>query len=282
MRITKKEEQDFQKATVCHICDNPLDNDEDDDKVRDHCHLTGRYRGAAHSQCNLNYVLPKFYPVIFHNLSGYDTHMFIKDLTETKGKISCIAKTEENYLSFTKEIIVDTYVKEGKEVEVKRDIRFIDSFRFMSDSLSELASNLTKHANLSRYLEGEKLELVKRKGVYPYDYMDGLRRLDETYLPPVECFYSKLNDENISTDDYTHACKVWDIFNMKTMRDYHDLYQKTDVLLLADVFEEFRKVCLDKYKLDPAWYYSSPALAWDACLKMTQVELELLHDKICF
>ena len=275
MRITQDQEEDFQKATVCHICENQLLLD----KVRDHCHLTGKYRGAAHNQCNLNYKLPNFYPVIFHNLSGYDTHMFIKDLAETEGELNCIAKTEEDYISFTKTITYGYYKKDGELKPIKRHIRFLDSFRFMQSSLAELASNLTKHDNLSKYFEGDKLELVKKKGVYPYDYMDSFERLDETSLPSKDDFYSKLNGANISTSDYTHAQKVWDIFGMKTMRDYHDLYQKTDVLLLADVFEEFREVCLKHYKLDPAWYYTSPGLAWDACLKMSQVIIELLHDQ---
>ena len=275
MRITRKEEGDFQNALVCHICENRLR----DDKVRDHCHLTGRYRGAAHSQCNLKYRIPKFYPVIFHNLSGYDTHMFIKDLAETEGEINCIAKTEEDYISFTKTIIVDVLKKEGQEVKVKRNIRFLDSFRFMPSSLAELASNLTQHCNLGKFFRGSELELVKKRGVYPYDYMDSSERLSETSLPSIDHFYSKLNDTSISTSDYTHAQRVWEEFGMKSMRDYHDLYQKTDVLLLADVFEEFRKVCLDNYQLDPAWYYTSPGLAWDACQKMTRVELELLHDQ---
>ena len=194
MKITKKEERGFQKATDCHICENPLNND----KVRDHCNLTGRYRGAAHRQCNLDYKLPSFYPVIFHNISGYDSHMFIKDLaevkgpleieglSETRGKISCISKTEEDYISFSKTIVVDIYDKDGKKIEIKRRIRFIDSFRFMQKSLSELATNLTSYPNLSRYFEGEQLELVKRKGVYLYDYMNCFERLAETSLPPIE------------------------------------------------------------------------------------------------
>ena len=287
MRITRKEELGFQKSTDCHICENPLN----DDKVRDHCHLMGRYRGAAHSQCNLDYKLPSFYPIIFHNLSGYDTHMFIRDLaeikgplevkglSETRGKISCISKTEEDYISFSKTIVVDICNIGGKKIEIKRQIRFIDSIRFMQKSLSELAANLTSHPNLSRYYEGEQLELVKRKGVYPYDYMNCFERLAETSLPPIECWYSKLNDTNISTSEYAHAHKVWEKFDMHSLRDYHDLYQETDVLLLADVFEEFRNVCLRHYKLDPAWYYTSPGLAWDARLKMTGVNLELLHDQ---
>ena len=285
--ITEKEERDFKEAIVCHICENPLH----DDKVLDHCHLTGKYRGAAHSQCNLKYKLPNFYPVMFHNLSGYDTHMFIKDLAEikgpleikglpkTEGEISCIAKTEEDYISFTKKITVDLFKKDGKEIVVKREIRFLDSFRFMPSSLAELASNLTQHYNLSKFFKGKELAMVKKKGVYPYDYMDSFKRLSETSLPTPDHFYSKLNDTSISTSDYQHAQKVWEVFGMKTMRDYHDLYQKTDVLLLADVFEEFRKVCLDNYQLDPAWYYTSPGLAWDACQKIMKVELELLHDQ---
>ena len=146
MKITKKEEQDFQKATVCHICKSSF-SDEEDAKVRDHCHLTGKYRGAAHSKCNLKFKVPSFYPVIFHNLSGYDTHMFIKELAElkdplqvvglskTKGRIDCIARTEENYISFRKRIVVDVFEIGGKKVEVPREIRFIDSLKFMASSL---------------------------------------------------------------------------------------------------------------------------------------------------
>ena len=285
MWTTPEEEQEFEEATVCHICEKKLYNKEGWDKVRDHCHLTGRYRGAAHNQCNLEFKLPKFYPVLFHNLSGYDTHMFIKDLAETPGEIKCIAKTEENYISFTKTIVVDSYTKWDSKIHnymekrKSREIRFLDSFKFMASSLEKLVNNLDYYPNLQSHFEGEQLELVKRKGVYPYGYMSSFERLSETCLPPIECWYSRLKDENISEDDFAHANKVWDTFGMKTMKDYHDLYQKTDVLLLADVFESFRDICLNHYKLDPAWYFTAPGLAWDACLKMTQVRLELLHDQ---
>ena len=275
MRITREQERDFHFETVCHICEKLLNND----RVRDHCHLTGRYRGAAHNQCNLNYKLPKFYPVIFHNLARYDSHLFVKELAETPGEIDCIAKTEEEYVSFTKTIVVDTFSKEGKEVKVTRKIRFIDSLKFMGKSLEELAGNLTQYPNLQRYFKGDQLELVKRKGVYPYDYMDCFSKLCETCLPPIECFHSRLKDANISKQDYEHANKVWETFRMETMRDYHDLYLKTDVLLLVDVFEEFRNICIRNYELDPAWYLTTPGLSWDACLKTTGIELELLHDQ---
>ena len=105
-----------------------------------------------------------------------------------------------------------------------------------------------------------------------------MKKLSETQLPSKEEFYSKLNDENISEDDYQHAINVWNTFNCKTIRDYHDLYLKSDVLLLADVFENFRKTCMEHYNLDPAHYFTSPGLAWDACLKETGQQLQLLVD----
>ena len=291
MKISEEEQRDFEEATVCHVCKGTFGEIEDNDKVRDHCHLTGLYRGAAHNKCNLQFKVPKFYPVIFHNLEKYDAHLFIKELAEvqdplqgaglskTKGGIKCIARTEENYISFRKEIVVDVFFKDGKWREVKREIRFIDSLKFMNSSLEKLASNLTSFPDFEHYFKGPQLELVKRKGVYPYDYVNCIERLGESSLPPIECFYSKLNDTNISKDDSAHAQLVWDTFEMKTMKDYHELYLMTDVLLLSCVFEEFRNICLHHYNLDPAWYYTTPGLAWDACLKMTKVELELLHDQ---
>ena len=119
---------------------------------------------------------------------------------------------------------------------------------------------------------------MTKKGIYPYDYMDSFDRFDEVALPPKDSFYSILTDEHVSEEEYQHAQNVWDAFDLKTMGQYHDLYLKTDVLLLADVFENFRKTCLQHYKLDPCHYYTSPGLAWDAMLKMTGIELELMTD----
>jgi hypothetical protein len=128
------------------------------------------------------------------------------------------------------------------------------------------------------YEDDNERGLLLRKGVYPYDYMNGFGKLEDTSLPAKDDFYSRLNDEDITDAEYEHAQNVWKTFKMKSMREYHDLYLKTDVILLADVFEKFRDVCVKNYKLDPCWYYTSPGLAWDACLKMTRIELELLTD----
>ena len=213
---------------------------------------------------------------MFHNLTGYDTHLFIKKL---KGEITCIPNTEERYVSFSNKIIAYTFLdKEGKEVQVKREVRFLDSFRFMSSSLDELSGNLKHCPNLSKHYSGTQYELLRQKGVYPYEYVDSVTKLNDTELPPKEAFYSRLNDSCISSEDYDHAKKVWIEFGCKTLRDYHNLYNKSDVLLLADVFENFRDVSIQNYGLDPAWYYTSPGLAWDSMLKMTKAKLELLSD----
>ena len=108
--------------------------------------------------------------------------------------------------------------------------------------------------------------------------MDSWDKFEEKQLPSIDEFYSKLNMSGISEKDHSHAFKVWNEFSLKNMGDYHDLYLETDVILLANVFESFRKVCLDNYGLDPAHVYTAPGLAWKACLKKTGVNLELLKD----
>ena len=123
-----------------------------------------------------------------------------------------------------------------------------------------------------------KFVLLLRKGVYPYEYMDSWEKFDETALPPKKAFYSNLNLENISDEDYVHAQKVWDVFKIKNLGEYHDLYVQSDTLLLADIFENFRNMCLNIYELDPVYFVSAPGLAWQACLKKTEVKLELITD----
>ena len=150
----------------------------------------------------------------------------------------------------------------------------------MSSSIEALVNNLPKNGfkNISKYYTPEQLELIKQKGFYPYEYMDTEEKFNDTKLPPPEAFYSKLSGKGISEKNYKHAWNVWNTFKMKTFKDYHKLYNETDVLLLADVFENFRNLCLKIYRLDPVYYYTAPGLSWDACLKMTNINLELLSD----
>ncbi|CAH3146286.1 unnamed protein product, partial [Porites lobata] len=220
-------------------------------------------------------------PVIFHNLQGYDAHLFIKQLASLPGELNCIPSTEEKYISFSKKIKVDEYRsrRNGETIPLYFEIRFIDSFKFLQTSLANLVGNLQPDDfHNTKQVFKKNVDLLSRKGVYPYDYVSSLEKLSETQLPPKEEFYSKLNDEEISDDDYQHAINVRNTFKCKSLRDYHDLYLKSDVLLLSDVFENFRKTCLKHYKLDPAHYYTSPGLSWDACLKETGQKLQLLND----
>ena len=121
-------------------------------------------------------------------------------------------------------------------------------------------------------------DLLTRKGVYPYEYVNSWDQFNETQLPPIDAFYSNLNMSSISEEDYQHAEKVWEEFGIRDLGDYHDLYLRKDVALLANVYEPFRDTCLKHYKLDPAHFYTSPGLAWKACLKHTGIKLELLTD----
>ena len=279
MIFTEEDRKQFNKASDCWICGEYLGND----RVRDHCHFTGRYRGPAHNSCNLKYRKPKSISVFFHNLSGYDSHLFIKKLgTPNKNEnIDCIPNNEEKYISFSKTIVTGQYTNKKGEVKDKTfKIVFKDSLKFMSSSLGALVNNLPKDAfkNLLKYFTPKQAEILKQKGFYPYEYMDSEEKFNDIKIPPREAFYSKLSGRGITEKDYKHAWNVWNSFKMKTFKEYHELYNITDVLLLADVFENFRDLCLKIYGLDPVYYFTAPGLAWDACLKMTNIDLELLSD----
>ena len=279
LKMTKKDEDKFKKAEECYICNKKYTNE--DIRVRDHCHITGNYRGSAHQECNLKLrVNPEQLkiPVIFHNLRGYDSHFIMQEIgeivknntyTKKNGEkcqmnINAIPNNMEKYMAFM----------------LGNHLTFIDSFQFMSSSLEKLVSNLPKETlkYTSQRFKGDKFDLMIRKGVYPYDYMDSFDKFEDTVLPTKDQFYSLLNDEHISDEDYNHAQKVWKTLSMNNMGDYHDLYLQSDILLLADVFENFRKTCLEYYKLDPCHYFTSPGLSWDAMLKMTDIKLELMTD----
>ena len=277
--FTEEDRKQFNKASDCWICGEYLGND----RVRDHCHFTGRYRGPAHNSCNLKYRKPKSISVFFHNLSGYDSHLFIKKLgsPDKKENIDCIPNNEEKYISFSKTIKTGQYTNKKGEVKDKTfKIVFKDSLKFMSSSLGALVNNLPKDAfkNLLKYFTPKQAEILKQKGFYPYEYMNTEEKFNNTKLPPREAFYSNLSGRGITEKDYKHAWNVWNSFKMKTFKEYHELYNITDVLLLADVFENFRDICLKIYGLDPVYYFTAPGLAWDACLKMTDIDLELLSD----
>ena len=235
-----------------------------DNKVRNHCHVTGKYIGSAHCSCNINLSLTKKIPVISHNLRGYDSHLIMQKIGKFDVKVNVIPNRLEKYMAFT----------------INNNLFFIDIMQFMNYSLDTLVRNLSKmdFNYSSQEFSGDLLELVKQKGVYPYEYMGSFKKFSEVKLPDKCSIFSFLKDECISGKDYLRAINVWNVFKMNTMDDYYDLYLKTDVLLLAGVFEKFINTCLKYYRLVPFYYFSSPELSWDAMLKMTEIELELISD----
>ena len=332
--LTKEEKINYNDQNVCYICKKEFDTiDKKHHEVRDHCHYTGKYRGTAHNICNLRYKVPKEIPVVFHNGSTYDYHFIIKELVkEFEGNFDCLCENTEKYITFSVPLKKKI---ENKNLEITYKIKFIDSFRFMSSSLSKLVDNLsegihnnkcadcksnldyvkTKNEKLilecynckQRYKKKFNKELIKtfastyefcnndtkgpssserinkfvlllRKGVCPYEYADTWEKFSEISLPSKEDFYSNLNMEDISDIDYRHANNVFKVFKLENLGDYHDLYVQSDTLLLVDVFNNFRDMYLKEYELDPAHFLSLPGLAWPACLKKTNIELELLTD----
>jgi len=200
-------------------------------------------------------------PVVFHNLRGYDAHHLMQAISQLQKEVKCVANNMEKYFTFS-----------------VGGLRFIDSLNFLLGSLDSLVSATPKESLKITSTISKGSDLLYKKGIYPYEYMDSWERFGETRLPDKEKFYSKLNDEHITDEEYTHKQAVWEAFGCKTLGDFHDIYVKTDVALLADVFENFCNLCLEQYRLDPAHYDTSPGLSWDALLKKTGFELELFTD----
>ena len=183
--------------------------------------------------------------MIFHNLRGYGSYLIFKELSKFCCNIDIIPNGLEKYMSFT----------------LNKNIVFIDSMLFMNSSLDKLVKKLNDFKYLSSVFSEEQLELVKKKRIYPYEYMNSFKRLKEDKLPGKDCFFNSLKDCSISEEEYCRAIDVWKEFNIKNLGEYHELYLKTDVLLLCDVFEKFIDVCLKDYGLGPCHYFSSPGIA---------------------
>ena len=249
MIITKDQEKEYRKATICHICDK---GDFKNDKVKDHCHLTGNYRGPAHSKCNLNLKHPQNIPVFCHNSSNYDTHLFIKELAKKYGKIDLLANTDEKYINYT---INSGFGYEFEDDKPRKFVKlsFVDTFRFMASSIEKLAKNLKTHQfkHLNEFIKDQELiendddtfKILSSKGIFPYEFIDDIEKLNYDKILEKDKFYNCLTNENISDDDYKHYIKVWNKLKVKTLGNYSDLYNIQDVLLLADIFENFRSVC---------------------------------------
>ena len=297
------QEQVHYKTVECSNCDCFFTDD--NKRVAHHDHITGEFISTLCSTCNLQKCYKKFLPVYLHNLKGYDSHLFIVALfkygyqQDKSNNVTCIPNNEEKYISFSKSIKVNEYMKDGKLKSTFFEIRFIDTVGFMATSLDALTKNLagiieingvekeTKTLQEKRLIFknvseqfpiDEQFEQMVKKGIYPYDFVDDYSKMSLDKLPTIEQFDNKLNKTKCYEKDYEQAQLVWKTFNCKTFLDYHNIYLITDVLLLADIWESFRDVCYKVYELDADYYYTAPSLSFDAMLKHTKIELELLSD----
>lgn len=263
MTISIEQEKQFAESKECYLCGQVYSKS--DIRVRDHSHVTGKYRGSCHRNCNLNLKVKKVLPIIIHNLKKYDNHIIIQGFNQIPEEIQIIPINSEQYIS----------IQFGA-------IKFLDSLQFLNASLSNLVSNLlgSSKNNFKILTEvfGEDSKKVTRKGVYPYEWVDSFKKFEFKGIPPREVFYSQLRNENISEDDYNYALEIYNHFNMTNFGDYHDLYLLTDCLLLACVFENFRDMSMNFFQLDPAYFYSAPGLAFEAALLKTRVTLEKIRD----
>jgi len=265
--LTEKEAQEFEEANHCTLCQQLYT--ERRTKTRHHCHCSGKYIGHYCKTCNLNMKKPTFIPIMFHNGSRYDFAFIIKALSKLGYALNVIPSNSERFLSFT------------AKIEHGVDLRFIDSFNFLSESLQKLVDALPKECFIrtTKFKPPElSEEMLYHKGFYPYGHITDIEVLNQTSLPPKEAFYNDLTQTHITNQDYKVALQVWKELKCKTMWDYHSHYLIMDTLLLSDVFEEFRRTIYETYKLDVTYSLSSAMFSWDAMLLTSQVELSLVTD----
>ena len=256
--------------TTCWLCEKefkPKDVKENP-IVRDHCHLTGRFRRLAHNNCNLNTrkAHTSFVPILFHNFSGYDCHLIFEKLINmaTKKNIKInendiIAKSSENYIS----------VKIGC-------LKFLDSYRFLDASLDKLSQTLTSFPSLDKICM--KDDLFKRKLAYPYEKGDNI----ESYHKPLKLgrddYFSTLKQSYPDFEEIIRTQAIIVKNEIPNLKELTMLYLKNDVLLLTDIFQNYIDTCKKAYGINPLYSYSTPLFTLKAGLKMTGVKLDYITD----
>lgn len=235
------------------------------------------YIGSSHYACHRSAYKSCKIPVVFHNLSGYDGHLIMQSLDSRiffdlnrKDHFTGIPQAGDKFMAFS-----------------FCGLEFIDSYRFMLASLDDLTDNLRKEGEapfkitqhvMKEYLTKRNINydaqirtLLMKKGQFPYEYFDHPRRFLETSLPTIESFHNTLRNEQCSPSKYCHAQEVWTQLKCETFRDYHDIYLLLDVILLADIFENFRLICMQENGLEPLKYISLPGYTFDASLRYVKV-----------
>ena len=274
--ITNEQLEAAKLLNLCCFCEKDLFDDET--PHRHHNHLPPyNFIGLAHSSCNMKAEMKIEFPIFLHNFGSYDVHFIVQalgKLTESGLVQSAepIARTSEKFLSLT----------------INKNIKFLDSLQFTLSSLDRLVETMAKDgtdpfkitkAEFEHDAEaGADVNLLFKKGAYPYSLMKSCEDFKRTQLPPKEDFYNDLAEEAIKDHVYEHAQKVWESFKIESMKEWHNLYVRLDTALLSDVMENTRSIMMKSYGLDIAHYYSLPMVAFDAVKKMSKVRMDPIID----
>ena len=262
-KITIKSEKSFLKANICWLCDINFVNI--NEKVRHYCKMTGRYLGASHQTC-IDYInkvmLHKFIPVLYHKFSKYDNHMFFNELINSKVEkknLSVIPRTNEEYMSVNYSCI-----------------RFLDSMRFLTDSLEKLTESLKDidYIHLKKHFP-DHWKLLKNKLAYPYEFYKTLedyeKPIDELLKADKEAYFSKTKNKIPNQNEIDRTNEIIRLFDIRNGRELTELYCKADVILLADIFEKFIEVSKTEFGINPLYHISLPGTTWSNGLKYTKI-----------
>ena len=253
---------------ICHLCNEKIE----DNPVENHCHFSGKILGYAHNECNLQYKFKKdnvhnnyLINIFAHYSQNFEQSFLIRALQNLDNKIpfSCLPRNSNKFISMQ----IGPFI-------------FKDSYLFLNKSLNYSTSTISDEDRISLKQEfgEENYKLLTKKGIYLYDYFESKTKYDELQLPKKEKFFNKSNNKNISNDEYKHALNAFKTFKCKSLLDCSILYLKTDICHLSDVFQKFSNFAYETYKIDLRYNYTLPGFSWQAMLKMTKIELELISD----
>lgn len=270
IHMSEQDKLTHSQATHCEVCGRRFDSVIL--KVAHHDHKTSKYLAAICDKDNLDIRQTKKVPVIFHSSASYDTHILmggLADVAEKSDRIMVIPRTKEKYVGFS-----------------WKSLTFLDSLSFLNSSLDTLSKglNFSELRYLHHHFKDDpiaetKIQLLSKKGFFPYSFLDSPERLSLKTLPPRSAFFNDLTQEELSRQDYEHACQVYEVFKCRNLGDYAAVYLACDVLLLSCVFEVFRSMAFDCYKIEPTAFYSLPGFSFQAALLMCNAKIELLTDR---
>jgi hypothetical protein len=251
------------EGSKCNFCGSTKD------LVRHHDHFTGNFICFACKECNNKIRKPEFVRIFFHNLKGYDSHFIIKYASKYLNdwtSVSPLGRSKEKLFA----------IKVPINKEKNRGFYFLDSYCHLPFSLSQLVQDYVTEYPFKKFLplNGE----YKHKEAYPYEWMDSFATFEQKEFPPREAFYNRLTKKNLTEQEYQEVKSIYDK-HCKTFKDYHDIYLRGDVILLAEVFEKYRDLSMESYGIDPIWYVSGPSFFYNAMLKMCKARLPLIKDE---